>query len=96
MSQPLFGNYPRSERAQGRAWCAVAGVRYWRTVGSGSVRAWAEPEMRRVAESAPSLPRLLMRLAARHGVPVSAIVFDPDKPRSMEELKREARDYERL
>ena len=95
LAAPLFGQHPRADRVQGRAWCAVAGVRYWRTMGygCGTFRAWAEPEMRRIVESAPSVELLLMRLAGRHGVPVASIVFDPDKPMTLEEAKQCLRTY---
>lgn len=99
LNQPLFGKHPRQQLALGRAWCSVAGVRYWLTERFGTARAWRDPDMRRVAESAPDVELLLACLAGRHGVPVSSIVFDPDKPLSVVEQQQwlmQAKQYSDL
>lgn len=93
LNQPLFGKYPRPHMMPGRAWCEVAGVRYWLTERFGQARAWKSHDMRRIGESAPDRELLLGCLAGRHGVPVSAIVFDPERleeeerKRCLEQLK---------
>lgn len=88
LNRPLFGDHPRPELMPGRAWCAVAGVRYWLTERFSVARAWFDPQMCRIAASAPDRELLLGCLAGRHGVPVSEIVFDPDKPMTKAEVQQ--------
>lgn len=88
--RPLFGNYSRigfEDQIVGPWWVEVCGTRYWRSMNraTGFVRVWLDEGRSQIAESAPDVRRVLMCLASRHGVAVSAIV---ENPRYAEEQKK--------